>query len=171
MQVSRAKNINKEHRVQMKLLDKAADYAASFVGSWLFIAMFLLTMNSWFFFNGNEYFHHFDIYPYPLFNLILAIFSVVSAALIMMSQSRQAQKDHLAMEHAYELEVKTEQEMQLLFAEIEGMRRQQANLIKDARQQQVALSDELADKMDVVILAINSIEEKLMHKQSAEEKP
>jgi uncharacterized membrane protein len=155
-------NVNKEHERQMTLLDQASDACANFVGSWLFILVFFIIMNAWLWFNSAAMFFHFDPYPYQFFNLVLAIFSPISAALIMMSQNRQAKKDHIAQEHAYEVEVQAEKDGEELLVQLETLRSQQATLIKDARKQQVELSDELADKLDIIIVAVTKIEERLI---------
>lgn len=155
-------NVNKEHQRRMTLFDKAADSCANFVGSWLFILVFLFIMNAWLWINTSALFFHFDPYPYQFFNLVLAIFSPISAALIMMSQNRQSQKEHITQEHAYELNLRAEREGEDLLSLMETTRSQMAVLVKDIRKQQMELFDDLADKQDIVIVTLTKIEERLI---------
>ena len=142
------KNINIEHRDRMTMFDQASDIVASAIGSWYFLVALVSIINIWLFVNTSQVFVPFDPYPYQFFNLALGIFSVLSASLIMMSQNRQAEKDHLVQEHAFELNVKTAQEMNELFERVEAIRMQQKEQIED-----------LLDKLDIVIVAITKIEE------------
>jgi uncharacterized membrane protein len=142
------KNINVEHKDNMSAFDVASDVITNVIGSWYFILVLVTIINIWLFVNTSQAFVAFDPYPYQFFNLSLGIFSVLTASLIMMSQNRQATKDHLVQDHAFELNVKTAQEMNGLF-----------DLIHSLKDEQVQLIDDLIDKIDIVIVALAKIEE------------
>ncbi len=50
----------------------------------------------------------FDPYPYILLNLFLSMLAAIQAPVIQMSQNRQSEKDRLAAEHDYDVNLKAE---------------------------------------------------------------
>src|SRR5579864_8925668 len=77
---------------------KIADRFASVVGSWRFIIIQSIILAVWLAMNVVGYVYHWDPYPFILLNLVLSFQAAYAAPIIMMSQNRQAVKDHLAAE-------------------------------------------------------------------------
>ena len=107
---------------------RAADAVASFGGSWTFVGLFAATMLVWVGLNayllisrGNT----FDPYPYILLNLFLSMLAAIQAPIILMSQNRQSEKDRIATEHDYEVNLKAELEIMLLHEKIDLLREKQ----------------------------------------------
>ena len=67
----------------------------------------------------------FDPYPYILINLFLSMLAAIQAPVILMSQNRQSEKDRLATEHDYEVNLKTELEIMSLHEKIDVLREEQ----------------------------------------------
>src|SRR6185437_12902921 len=53
----------------------------------------------WIILNLVAFFRHWDTYPFILLNLLFSTQAAYAAPVIMMSQNRQAQKDHLRDDH------------------------------------------------------------------------
>jgi len=85
---------------------RAADFAAAWIGSWAFLIWFNVFVASWMALNYFLHDRAFDPYPYILLNLVFSWLAGVQAPLIMISQnrqeeiSRQQQKYMLNMQEA-----------------------------------------------------------------------
>jgi CRP/FNR family cyclic AMP-dependent transcriptional regulator len=131
------RNINVQMEQKATVGDRVADKVASFGGSWTFIFMYVgflliwIAINSFFLYryghgeNGAQ----FDPYPYILLNLMLSMTAALQAPIIMMSQNRAAEKDRLAAEQDFKVNLKSE----LMLEEL--MRKSSA---RDAQIQEVA---------------------------------
>ena len=94
---------------------KVADKVAAFGGSWTFIISFFVFILLWI--GVNVYFltnKGFDPYPFILLNLILSCLASLQAPIIMMSQNRQEEKDRERAKKDYVINLKAENEIQLL---------------------------------------------------------
>ena len=124
---------------------RAADAVARFGGSWVFIAIFALTMvvwvvlNSWVLLRRNA---SFDPYPYILLNLFLSMLAAIQAPIILMSQNRQSEKDRVNAEHDYEVNLKAELEIMLLHDKLDLLREGQWRELLDLQREQLRLLQE-----------------------------
>jgi uncharacterized membrane protein len=85
---------------------RAADSIANGMGSWPFVIGQSLFIVAWVALNLVGVIKHWDAYPFILLNLLFSTQAAYAAPIIMMSQNRQAQKDHLRDDHeAAEVEV------------------------------------------------------------------
>jgi uncharacterized membrane protein len=111
-----SRNINVEMEERTTIGQRIADRVASFGGSWTFIIIYLSFLVSWMAFNTFvlvRYRHgqgdaQFDPYPYILLNLMLSMTAALQAPIIMMSQNRAAEKDRLAAEQDFKVNLKSE---------------------------------------------------------------
>jgi CRP/FNR family transcriptional regulator, cyclic AMP receptor protein len=111
-----ARNINVEMEERATLGQRVADKVASFGGSWTFIFIYLGFLGSWMILNTFVLVHYgrsengaqFDPYPYILLNLMLSMTAALQAPIIMMSQNRAAEKDRLAAEQDFKVNLKSE---------------------------------------------------------------
>ena len=69
------------------------------MGSWTFILTQSLLIVVWIAVNLIAVWRHFDPYPFILLNLLFSTQAAYAAPIIMMSQNRQAYKDHLRDDH------------------------------------------------------------------------
>jgi len=110
------RNINREMEEHATVGQRIADKVASFGGSWTFIIIYLSFLIAWMAFNTFVlvYYGHgengaqFDPYPYILLNLMLSMTAALQAPIIMMSQNRAAEKDRLAAEQDFKVNLKSE---------------------------------------------------------------
>jgi uncharacterized membrane protein len=111
-----ARNINVEMEAISTIGQRIADKVASFGGSWTFIIIYLTFLVGWMAFNTFVLVHYgsgpdgkqFDPYPYILLNLMLSMTAALQAPIIMMSQNRAAEKDRLAAEQDFKVNLKSE---------------------------------------------------------------
>ena len=111
-----ARNINVEMEAKSTIGQRIADKVASFGGSWTFIIIYLSFLVAWMAFNTFVLVHYgrgdegaqFDPYPYILLNLMLSMTAALQAPIIMMSQNRAAEKDRLAAEQDFKVNLKSE---------------------------------------------------------------
>src|SRR2546421_606926 len=107
------RNINVEMDEKMTIGQRVADKVASFGGSWTFIFIYSGFLLVWIAINtfvlarmsGDK---QFDPYPYILLNLMLSMTAALQAPIIMMSQNRSGEKDRLAAENDFRVNLKSE---------------------------------------------------------------
>ncbi len=109
------RNINVEMEQKATLGQRVADKVASFGGSWTFIFICCCFLATWVLINSVVLFYYgrgeeaqFDPYPYILLNLMLSMMAALQAPIIMMSQNRAAEKDRLAAEQDFKVNLKSE---------------------------------------------------------------
>ncbi len=123
-----SRNINVEMAERATIGQRVADKVASFGGSWTFIIIYVSFLVAWMGFNTFVLVHYgrgengaeFDPYPYILLNLMLSMTAALQAPIIMMSQNRAAEKDRLAAEQDFKVNLKSE----LMLEELSRKQRQ-----------------------------------------------
>jgi len=111
-----SRNINLQMDAQATLGQRVADKVASFGGSWTFIFLYGSCLIAWimantfvlYYMGHGETGAQFDPYPYILLNLMLSMTAAMQAPIIMMSQNRSAEKDRLAAEQDFKVNLKSE---------------------------------------------------------------
>ncbi len=103
------KSVNELHDESLSFGQRIADGVARNMGSWRFILIQSSILTLWILFNAAELiFKPWDPYPFILLNLMLSFQAAYAAPFIMMSQNRQADKDRLAAEHDYCVNIRAE---------------------------------------------------------------
>jgi uncharacterized membrane protein len=111
-----SRNINEVMDEQYTVGQRVADRVATFGGSWTFIFIFGGILLTWMTTNTVLLAHlgrgengsQWDPYPYILLNLLLSTLAALQAPVIMMSQNRAAEKDRLAAEQDFKVNLKSE---------------------------------------------------------------
>lgn len=122
------RNINVEMEERATIGQRIADRVASFGGSWTFIIIYVSFLACWMAFNTFILIHYgsgengaqFDPYPYILLNLMLSMTAALQAPIIMMSQNRAAEKDRLAAEQDFKVNLKSELMLEELMRKSRG---------------------------------------------------
>ena len=131
------RNINVEMQEKLTIGQHIADRVASFGGSWTFIIIYVSFLVAWMAFNTFVLIHYgrgengaqFDPYPYTLLNLMLSMTAALQAPIIMMSQNRAAEKDRLAAEQDFKVNLKSELMLEELMRKSQGREAQIGQLI------------------------------------------
>ena len=113
-----SRNVNVEMEQRYTFGQRVADKVASFGGSWTFLIIFGVILFGWIGVNiflawkvaGQPFGDKgtFDPYPFIMLNLVLSCLAAVQAPIIMMSQNRAAEKDRLAAEQDFKVNLKSE---------------------------------------------------------------
>lgn len=166
------RNVIAEHEEQMSLGQRVADRVALMVGSWAFIlvqsSIFLIwvainvylvigeikqpgSLKAW------------DPYPFILLNLVLSFQAAYTGPVVMMSQNRQTEKDRLMAQHDYEINLKAEEELEVVMDHLEH----QDRLILDAIARLEALQvtppvREIADKLEEVLKRVEQNDQRVI---------
>jgi len=122
------RNINVEMEERATIGQRIADRVASFGGSWTFIIIYVSFLAFWMALNTFFLVHYgrdengaqFDPYPYILLNLMLSMTAALQAPIIMMSQNRAAEKDRLAAEQDFKVNLKSELMLEELMRKSRG---------------------------------------------------
>jgi CRP/FNR family cyclic AMP-dependent transcriptional regulator len=131
------RNINVEMEQRATIGQRIADRVASFGGSWTFIIIYVSFLVAWMSFNTFVLIHYghgengaqFDPYPYILLNLMLSMTAALQAPIIMMSQNRAAEKDRLAAEQDFKVNLKSELMLEELMRKSQGREAQIGQLV------------------------------------------
>jgi len=113
------------HHNNRTLSEKAADLLTKYLGSWIFILIFILFLISWITLNsiwlifGSAW----DKRPFIMLNLILSCLAALQAPIILMSQNRQTQKDRIRGEYDYEVDKKAEKEIEQVKKQLDRIER------------------------------------------------
>ena len=132
------RNINVQMEERSTIGQRIADKVASFGGSWTFIIIYVSFLVAWMGLNTFilAYYGHgengaqYDPYPYILLNLMLSMTAALQAPIIMMSQNRAAEKDRLAAEQDFKVNLKSELMLEELMRKSQGREAQIGQLVE-----------------------------------------
>lgn len=136
------RNINVVMEEKATLGQRVADKVASFGGSWTFIGIYSVFLLIWIGVNSFILIHYgsdpaagaqFDPYPYILLNLMLSMTAALQAPIIMMSQNRAAEKDRLAAEQDFKVNLKSELLLEELMRRTKSRETQMQEIIEGIR--------------------------------------
>jgi CRP/FNR family cyclic AMP-dependent transcriptional regulator len=107
-----ARNVNEVAEVRSTALERMADWIAWFSGSMPFLLLNLAWFATWIALNTLPLgFPAFDPYPFGLLTMIVSLEAIFLSCFVLISQKRQAEKDHLRSDIEYEINVKAELEV------------------------------------------------------------
>jgi uncharacterized membrane protein len=130
--------------------ERVADRVAKLGGSWMFIAVCLLSLLAWIFLNYTVLgVHAFDPYPFIFLNLMLSMVAALQAPIIMMSQNRQSATDRQMANHDYEVNLKAEIEIMALHEKVDALRSEQLAALLLKQQEQIDLLTRLLARAEV----------------------
>jgi len=121
------RNINVEYEQKRTAGQHVADHVTAMLGSWPFIITQSVFLLAWVVVNAYlavmikvhpGYLRAWDPYPFILLNLVLSFQAAYAGPIVMMSQNRQADKDRLAAEHDFEINVKAEEEVGVILKQL-----------------------------------------------------
>jgi uncharacterized membrane protein len=95
--------VNKALHDNRSRTDHAVTRFVNFFGSLQFIGWQTLIIIIWVILNVTAFIRHWDPYPFILLNLLFSTQAAYAAPLILLAQNRQEQRDHLKMEHDYQV--------------------------------------------------------------------
>ncbi len=114
-----------EHPIEttQTIEQKTANKFTEFIGSWKFLIAFLLFNFLWILANLYAWIKTWDPYPFILLNLILAMITAIQTPIILMSQNRANQKHNLKAEYDYQVNRKSEKEIEEIKKQLDRIER------------------------------------------------
>ncbi len=138
-----ARNVAHEFEEQLTLGQRVADRFAKLIGSWRFIIIQSVLLLVWIALNITGYVYRWDPYPFILLNLAMSFQAAYAAPILMMSQNRQAEKDHLQAKNDYEVNLKAELEIMQLHEKFNELRDSSWVELVRMQQQQIEMLERL----------------------------
>jgi uncharacterized membrane protein len=117
-----SRNVNEEVEEHLTTLQKVADWIAWFSGSMPFLIMNGIWFIVWIIVNVMDVgLPRFDPYPFGLLTMIVSLEAIFLSCFVLVSQNRQAEKDHVRSDIEYEINVKAELEVAHLHEKTDRM--------------------------------------------------
>ncbi len=103
----------------------SADILTKYMGSWMFILIFLFFLLSWISLNSIWliFGEAWDKKPFIMLNLILSCLAALQAPIILMTQNRQSEKDRIRSEYDYAVNRKAEHEIKQVKRQLDKIER------------------------------------------------
>lgn len=112
LQTNVARNVNDMMEKEMSLLERATDWVAWLSGSLLFVTLTAIWFAVWIAVNTLPLgVPAFDPFPFGLLTMIVSLEAIFLSCFVLISQNRQAAKDHLRSDVEYEINIKAEMEI------------------------------------------------------------
>lgn len=144
-----ARNVAHEFEEQLSFGQRVADRFAQIIGSWRFIIIQSALLAAWIALNVTAYVYRWDPYPFILLNLAMSFQAAYAAPILMMSQNRQAEKDHLQAKNDYEVNLKAELEIMQLHEKFNELRDSLWVDLMRLQQQQIDMLERLLSEANV----------------------
>lgn len=141
-----ARNVAHEFEEKLTFGQRIADRFAQVIGSWRFIIIQSLLLAVWITLNISAYVYRWDPYPFILLNLAMSFQAAYAAPILMMSQNRQAEKDHLQAKNDYEVNLKAELEIMQLHEKFNELRDSLWVDLMRVQQQQIEMLERLVSQ-------------------------
>lgn len=142
-----ARNVAHEFEEQLTFGQRLADRFAQVIGSWRFILIQTGMLTVWIVLNITAYIYHWDPYPFILLNLAMSFQAAYAAPILMMSQNRQSEKDHLQAKNDYEVNLKAELEIMQLHEKFNELRDSLWVDLMRTQQQQIEMLEKLVSEV------------------------
>ena len=106
---------------RMEFGQRLADKVAKGIGSWTFIIIQTFFVITWMSLNLVGYFHHWDVYPFILLNLLFSTQAAYAAPIIMMAQNRQNERDRAQAQADYQTNLEAKLEIEALQQKLDAI--------------------------------------------------
>jgi CRP/FNR family cyclic AMP-dependent transcriptional regulator len=107
-----SRNVNDDFEEHLSALQRTADWIAWFSGSMPFLLINTLWFLAWIAVNVLKLgVPAFDPYPFGLLTMIVSLEAIFLSCFVLISQNRQAEKDHVRSDVEYEVNIKAELEV------------------------------------------------------------
>jgi uncharacterized membrane protein len=107
-----SRNVNEEIEEKLSTLQRIADWIAWFSGSMQFLIINAVIFALWIAINTlSPGVSQFDPFPFGLLTMIVSLEAIFLSCFVLISQNRQAEKDHVRSDIEYEVNIKAELEV------------------------------------------------------------
>jgi uncharacterized membrane protein len=117
------RNVNVELEDRRTVVQKAADWIAEFSGSIAFLMIHLVLFAAWIIINLGVVpgIRPFDQFPFGLLTMAVSLEAIVLSVFVLLSQNRQAAKDHIRSDIEYDVNLKAELEIAHLHEKFDNL--------------------------------------------------
>jgi uncharacterized membrane protein len=117
------RNVNQELEDNRTWVQKAADWIAEFAGSIPFLLLHVVWFGVWMFVNIVKVpgVPQFDEYPFGFLTLTVSLEAIFLSVFVLLSQNRQAAKEHVRSDIEYEVNLKAELEIAHLHEKVDRL--------------------------------------------------
>jgi CRP/FNR family transcriptional regulator, cyclic AMP receptor protein len=120
-----SRNVNAEAEDHRTAVERAADWIAAFSGSITFLMLHVVFFAAWILLNVNWLPGWkppmFDRFPFGLLTMVVSLEAIILSVFVLLSQNRQAAKDHIRSDVEYEVNLKAELEVAQLHEKIDRL--------------------------------------------------
>ncbi len=117
------RNANEEVEDNRTAVQKAADWIAEFAGSITFLMLHVVWFGVWIFVNAVKLpgIPQFDPFPFGFLTLTVSLEAIFLSVFVLLSQNRQAAKDHVRSDVEYDVNLKAELEILNLHEKVDRL--------------------------------------------------
>ena len=117
------RNVNEESEDKRTAVQKAADWIAGFAGSIPFLLLHVVWFGVWMFINAVKLpgLPQFDPFPFGFLTLAVSLEAIFLSVFVLLSQNRQAAKDHVRSDVEYDVNLKAELEIAHLHEKLDRL--------------------------------------------------
>ena len=118
-----SRNVNEEVEDKRSVVQKAADWIAEFAGSISFLMIHVVWFGSWLLVNSVKIpgLKQFDPFPFGFLTLTVSLEAIFLSVFVLLSQNRQAAKDHVRSDVEYDVNLKAELEIAHLHEKVDRL--------------------------------------------------
>lgn len=118
-----SRNVNEEVDDKRSAVEKAADWIAAFAGSIAFLFLHVVWFGAWLLVNSVNIpgIPHFDPFPYGFLTLTVSLEAIFLSVFVLLSQNRQAAKEHIRSDVEYDVNLKAEMEIAHLHEKVDRL--------------------------------------------------
>jgi uncharacterized membrane protein len=118
-----SRNVNEEVEDRRSVVQKAADWIAEFSGSIPFLLIHVVWFAFWISANVGILpgISAFDPYPFGLLTMVVSLEAIVLSVFVLLSQNRQAEKEHVRSDIEYDVNLKAELEIAHLHEKVDRL--------------------------------------------------
>jgi CRP/FNR family cyclic AMP-dependent transcriptional regulator len=120
-----SRNVNVEAEDRRTRVERAADWIAEFSGSISFLMLHVVFFAVWILLNVNWLPGWkppmFDPFPFGLLTMVVSLEAIILSVFVLLSQSRQAEKDRIRGDIEYEVNLKAELEIAQLHEKVDHL--------------------------------------------------
>lgn len=118
-----SRNVNEEVEDKRTAVMKVADWIAEFSGSIAFLLIHVVVFTAWILLNLESitWAPRFDPFPYGLLTMAVSLEAIFLSVFVLLSQNRQAAKDHIRSDIEYDVNLKAELEVAHLHEKLDRL--------------------------------------------------
>lgn len=108
--------------------DRVADQISAFTGTMRFVVLHALLFAAWILLNVVGQRYRWDPYPFNFLTLLVSLEAIFLSTFVLIVQNREAKRSDLRAQLDYEVNLKAEQEVRELKAELKAIHRELESL-------------------------------------------